>query len=103
MRFRDKRLFESKRLDEVKVLDKSFVITLRVNDDEQAMIRQLRELLDVEADGKALKIAARVGLNVLQSVFGDKLLRYLSSTKRERKSDYEKGVKSQKDGFVIQP
>jgi len=89
MRFRDKKLFESKRLDEDKVLDKSFVITLRVNDDEQAMIRKLRELLDVEADGKALKIAARVGLNVLQSVFGDKLLKYLSSTKRERKSDYE--------------
>jgi hypothetical protein len=85
----------------LEVDDKSRVITFRVNQEEEALIKQARSLLDVEADGKAIKICMRVGLSVLQNTFGEKLLRYLSSTKRERKSDYEGRSKVKSQDFVI--
>jgi hypothetical protein len=81
---------------------KSIVMSFRVNEEEQAMIQRLRKMLDVEAEGKAIKIAFKVGYFVLQNTFGEKLLAYLSSTKRERKSDYEGRGKSSKEDSVIQ-
>jgi len=95
---RDK-LFERQHLE---VDDRSRVITIRINQDEEGMIRELKSLLDVEADGKALKIASKVGYFVLLNVFGKEIIKYLSSTKRERKSDYEKVKKSENSDFVIQ-
>jgi hypothetical protein len=96
--FKDKKPFYRKHLE---VDDKSRVITFRINQEEDSLIQKSRELLDVEAEGKAIKICFKVGLNVLQNTFGEKLLRYLSSTKRERKSDYEGRGKSSKVDSVI--
>jgi hypothetical protein len=96
--FKDSKPFYRKHLEQD---ERSRVITLRVNPDEEALIKQARVLLDVEADGKAIKICFTVGLNVLQNTFGDKLLKYISSTKRERKSDYEKPQKASSSDFVI--
>jgi len=82
--------------------DKSRVITIRINQDEEGMIKHLRAVLDVEAEGKALKIASKIGYFVLLNVFGEEIIKYLSSTKRERKSDYEKVKKPDNSDFVIQ-
>ncbi len=89
MKFADRKLFEPQRLEEERALDKSFVITIRVNMREKAMIDRIRALLDIEGDSKALKKAAEIGLNVILSTFGEEMIKYLCSGKRERKSDYE--------------
>jgi hypothetical protein len=94
--FKDVVPFEPKRLEEERADDKSWVISIRINESEKEMIDKLRSLLDVESDTKALKMAAEIGLNVIQSVFGAKMLKYLSDAKRERKSDYEGGYKRKK-------
>ena len=99
MRFKDDKPFY--RLKEVDVDAKSRVITLRINSDEEAMVKDLKNLLDVEAEGKALKIASKVGYFVLLNVFGKEIIKYLSSTKRERKSDYEKPQNVKSGDFVI--
>lgn len=91
--FKDTVPFEPKRSEESRSEDKSWVISLRINEQEKAMLDKLRTLLDVESDTKALKMGAEIGLNVIQSVFGEKMLKYLSDAKRERKSDYERGYK----------
>jgi len=98
MEFKDDKPFYRKHLEQE---DKSRVITIRVNSEEEALIKQAKLLLDVEADGKAIKICFNIGLNVLHNTFGEKLIKYLSSTKRERKSDYEKPQKAISSDFVI--
>lgn len=95
--FKDFVPFESKRLDEEKTEDKSFVMSIRINEQERLMIEQARKLLNVESDTKALKMIAEIGLNVIQATFGEKMLRYLSDSKRERKTDYERGYKRKND------
>ena len=89
MIFKDQKPFEPQRLEEERAADKSWVITVRINEQEKAMIDKLREVLDVEGDSKALKKGAEIGLNVIQGVFGEKLAKYLCSGNREHKSDYE--------------
>lgn len=91
--FKDHTPFEPKRLEEERAEDKSWTITIRINDQEKAMIDKIRFVLNIESDTKALKKAAEIGLNVLQTVFGEKMLKYLSDAKRERKTDYERGYK----------
>ncbi len=51
--------------------------TVRMNQEEEAMINELKVLLNIKSNGKALKIGARVAINVLHGTFGDKVLRYL--------------------------
>lgn len=67
----------------------SVVLPVRVNLDEQGMIRVGKTLLNINSDSKTLKILARVGLDVLQRTFSDKTLKYLCSEKRERLTDYK--------------
>jgi hypothetical protein len=95
--FKDHVPFESKRLEEDKADDKSLVMSIRINEQERLMIEQARKLLNVESDTKALKMIAEIGLNVIQATFGEKMLRYLSDSKRERKTDYERGYKRKND------
>ena len=97
--FKDDKPFYRKHLE---VDDKSRVITFRINQEEEALINQARKQLDVEAEGKVIKLLMKVGFFVLQNTFGEKMLTYLSSTKRERLSDYQRQDKSQKNDFVIQ-
>ena len=85
----EKKPFQSYRLPEEKINDKSMVIPVRANLQEQAMIQAIKEQLNIHSDSKALKIAARVGLDVLQQTFTPKVLSYLCKEKRERLSDYK--------------
>ena len=97
--FKDDKPFYRKHLE---VDDKSRVITFRLNAEEEGLIRSARKILDVEAEGKVIKILMKVGFSVLLNTFGEKMLTYLSSTKRERLSDYQSRVKEQKLDSVIQ-
>lgn len=63
--------------------------TVRVNEEERKMIEELKELMNVKQDSKALKVAAKVGLNVLLSSFGKDTLRYLFKKDREKLEDYK--------------
>jgi hypothetical protein len=93
MDFKDHVPFEPKKTEEERTEEKSWVISIRINDEENALIQKAKQILDIESDTKALKIMARVGLNVIQNTFSEETMRYLSSSKRERKTDYEKGFK----------
>ena len=91
--FKDYIPFEPKRTEEEREEDKSWVISLRINENEHQLIQKAKTILDIESDTKALKILARIGLNVIQNTFSEEIVKYLSSSKRERKTDYEKGYK----------
>jgi len=93
MDFKDNVPFEPKRTEEEREEDKSWVISLRINESEKALIDKAKTILDIESDTKALKIMAKIGLNVIQNTFSEEIIKYLSSSKRERKTDYQKGYK----------
>jgi len=84
--------FTPTRLEEERAKDKSWTMTLRYNEPERAMIDRLRVLLNIESDTKALKKGAEIGLNVLQTVFSEQTLRYLTDGKRERMTDYSRNL-----------
>jgi hypothetical protein len=99
MRFKDTKPFYKVNVETGE--EKGRVITLRLNEDEDRLVKRLKILFDIEADTKAIKIAMKTGINVLLSVFGEETLKYLFSRKRERKSDYEKPQKPENSVFVI--
>ena len=63
--------------------------TVRVNAEERKMIEEIKETLNVSSDGKALKMAARIGLNVLHGTFGKDFLKYLFKKDRSKLEDYK--------------
>jgi hypothetical protein len=66
------------------------IFTISLNHDERAILERLKLLLNVKSDGKALKLGAKVGLNVLQTLFSEVDMRYISSSDRQRLSDFKK-------------
>lgn len=88
----EKKPFVSYKLEEEKTKG-SVVIPVRVNAEEQELIKAIKETLNIHSDSKALKVSARVGLDVLQRIFLKKTLAYLCSEKRERLSDYKSFIK----------
>lgn len=88
----EKKKFVNYTLEEDK--DKnSFILAVRINKEEKELIKAIKQELNINSDSKALKISARVGLNVLQATFTPKVLTYLCSEKRERLSDYKGYIK----------
>ena len=79
--------------DEADRSNKSIVIPVRVNKAEQELIKAIKEHLNIHSDSKALKVSARVGLDVLQRHFSPKVLKYLCNEKRERLTDYKAFIK----------
>ena len=69
--------------------EKLDVFTIRLNPQERALVNEAKRLFDVKADGKALKMLAIVGLNVLQQTLSPKVLRYVCAENRERLSQYK--------------
>lgn len=68
---------------------KEDTFTVRVNDEERKMLEEIKEVLNIKSDGKALKIAARVGYNVLHTTFGRELLLYLFKKERLKLEDFK--------------
>lgn len=64
--------------------EKTWTLTIRVNAEEQQMIKELKQMLNINMDGTAIKTSMRVGLNVLRGSFGEPLLKYLTDPTRRR-------------------
>jgi len=86
----EKHKFQSYTDEEERAQAKSRVIPVRVNNEEEGNIKELRILLNINSESKALKFGAEIGLNVLQALFSKKTLKYLCKEKRERLTDWKK-------------
>ena len=73
--------------------EKIDAFTIRLNEQERALVNEAKRLFDVKHDGKALKMLAVVGLNVLQQTLSPKILRYICAENRERLSQYKSLIK----------
>jgi len=69
--------------------DKPDVFSVRLNKVERAWLEEIKTDLNIAQDGKALKICALCGKNVLQGTFGKDFLRYLFKKDRLRKDDFD--------------
>lgn len=79
--------FTRQRLDDEP--DEGETFTVRLNKKEREMLEDLKRMMDIKSDGKALKIAGLIiGRNVLHSLFGAKILAYLFKKDRLRLSDF---------------
>jgi len=76
-------------LEEEKKLTPERVFSVRLNNEEAWQLNQIKKLLNIKADSKALKFAAWIGLNVLHGTFGARLLQYMFNPNREKLTDYE--------------
>jgi len=79
--------FQTKRLDEDRAKDKRETVNVSINKEERIMLDELKRQFNTPLDSTALKISARVGLNVLQGTFGKELLPWLLSSKRRKEDD----------------
>jgi Zn/Cd-binding protein ZinT len=85
----EKKPFVRYKLDEEKAKEKDKVFTIRLNPKEQEAIDVFKKTLDVDSDGKALKIMAIIGYKCITSLLGKRFLRYLFKKELVRLSDYE--------------
>lgn len=76
--------FSSTRLEEERAKDKGRVISLRLNEDELAMLRRFMDNMDTENEGRVIKILMRAGAKVIQDHLGDDTLKWLSRRGRAR-------------------
>lgn len=53
------------------------VFSISINSKERVWLDELKDLLGIKEDGKALKRAALLGLNVLHNLFGKQFLHSL--------------------------
>lgn len=79
--------FQTKRLEEDRGKDKRETVNVSLNAEERLILNEIKRQLNTPMDGTALKISARVGLNVLQGTFGKELLPWLLSSKRRKGDD----------------
>ena len=76
------------RYTEERQKDTSKVFTVRLNQQEQAMIKDIMALLNINSPGTALKVGATIGFNVLQNTFSKDILKWLTSKDRTKLEDY---------------
>lgn len=69
--------------DDVKQKD-DVMISVRLNLDDQEMLKAIKESFNITSDGMALKVSARLGLNVIRQMFPSDFLEYLTREKRAR-------------------
>lgn len=63
---------------------KSQTITIRLNPEEQKILKELKRMFNIHKDGTAIKVSMEVGYNVLHGFLGTKTMRYLTSGTRRR-------------------
>ncbi len=85
----EKKPFIRYKTDEEKVKERSKVFTVRMNKEELKWLEELKEDLNIKSEGKALKIGAFIGKNVLQGLLSRKFLRYLFKEEREKLEYYK--------------
>ena len=60
------------------------IVSIRLNEQERAELREIKDMLRLDADGTAFKFCVTIAKNVLQSVLGKELVRFLTSPRRLR-------------------
>ena len=63
-------------------------MTIRLNKQDQAIIKELQLLFDVQSEGTMLKVALHQYHHVLHQGFCPRYIKYLFKKERDRKSDY---------------
>ena len=63
---------------------KSRTITIRLNEKEEKMIKDLKKMFSIHTDGTAIKLSMQIGYNVLQGFLGSKTMEYITSDRRVR-------------------
>jgi len=76
-------------LEEDKIFTPEKVFSVRLNQEEALWLNEIKKDLNIKADGKALKLCAIIGKNVLLNTFGKQNLRYLFKKGREKLTDFE--------------
>jgi hypothetical protein len=82
--FADEKPFTTALTDDVAVSTDDVMISVRLNLEEQTILKGIKEALNISSDGMALKVSARLGLNVIRSHFTPEFLDYLTREKRAR-------------------
>lgn len=78
------RPFEVTRDDEDRAKDKGKVISVRLNEDELARLREDMDLLDTDVEASALKFFWNAGRNVIHGTVGKENIAWLASRDRVR-------------------
>jgi hypothetical protein len=70
--------------------EKADIISVRISKEERETLEELKEILDINSDAKALKFSAFIGRNVVFSIFGRKMATFLFKEDRLRYSGKRK-------------
>ena len=81
--------FTPLRLEEERAKDKHKVLTVRLNQKEQEILKEIMTLLDIKSEGTAMKIATAGYLQCITTSFSREHLSWLFKKERSRLSDYE--------------
>ena len=63
---------------------KSYPLSIRLNAEEQKILKNLKQMFSLHTDGTAIKLAMQVGYNVLHGFLGTKTMEYITSERRRR-------------------
>lgn len=64
--------------------ERSTTTSIRLNAEEQQILKDLKQMFSIHTDGTAIKLSMRVGYNVLHSFLGSKTMKYITSERRIR-------------------
>lgn len=67
--------FTPMRLDEDKLLDKREIVSVSLNEEERAWLDGIKEDTGIKMDSTALKICAKIGANVIQTLSITKIVK----------------------------
>jgi len=67
----------------------SDTFTIRLNEKERVWLEEIKEDLNIAQDGRALKLCAWIGRNVLHSLFGRRFMKYLFKKERSKLEDFK--------------
>lgn len=60
------------------------IISVRLNKKERVWLDEIKVALNIPSDGKALKVSALMGKNVIHTLLPPQILKYLSRTDRAK-------------------
>ena len=86
-----KKPFVAYSLEEEREGDTREVIAISLNKYERKWLNELKSKLNIKFDGKAIKIAASMGKNVLNALFTDDISDYLFIKERVKLRNSPKG------------
>lgn len=80
----EKKPFRSYTIDSERETPKRDIFSISLNPKERALLNTFKQQTNIPYDSKAYKLLAEIGANVINSIFGEKIIKYLSSKDRFR-------------------